>query len=85
MEFVMTNALVHPASLISGATSRFRRFAARLERSLRSVAMAHSTYRALEALPDEVLRDIGLARSEIPFVAGAVASRHCKANAEAAC
>jgi len=80
MEFVMTNALVHPASLISGATSRFRRFAARLERSLRSVAMAHSTYRALEALPDKVLRDIGLARSEIPFVAGAVASRHCKRN-----
>ena len=80
----MTHAVVRPASLISGATSRFRRVAARLERSLRSVAMTTSTYRALEALPDEVLRDIGLARSEIPFVAGAVASRHCKANAEAA-
>jgi uncharacterized protein YjiS (DUF1127 family) len=80
MEFVMTQAVVRPASLISGATSRFRRVAARLERSLLNVAMAYSTYRALEALPDEVLRDIGLVRSEIPFVAGAVASRHWKAH-----
>ena len=76
----MTHAVVRPASLVTGATSRFRRLAAWLERSLRSVAMTTSTYRALEELPDEVLRDIGLARSEIPFVAGAVASRHCKPN-----
>ena len=76
----MTRAVVHPANMVSGATSRFRRFVARLERSLLNVALAISTHRALEELPDEVLRDIGLARSEIPFVAGAVAARHCRWN-----
>jgi uncharacterized protein YjiS (DUF1127 family) len=78
MEFVMTHAVVRPVGPVTGATSRFRRLAAWLERSLRSAAMATSAHRALEELPDEVLRDIGLARSEIPFVAGAVASRHCQ-------
>jgi uncharacterized protein YjiS (DUF1127 family) len=78
MELVMTNTAVYPAGLVSGAISRFRRFAARLERSFINVAMVTSTYRALEELPDEVLKDIGLARSEIPFVAGAVASKNCK-------
>jgi hypothetical protein len=38
--------------------------------------MARSAYYALEELPDEVLRDFGIARSEIPFVACSLAARH---------
>jgi Domain of unknown function (DUF1127) len=38
--------------------------------------LAHGTRRALDGLPDAVLKDIGLTRSEIPFVAGELVSRH---------
>ena len=72
----MTDAVFHPTTFASSATLRLRRFAAGLERSLRDATMARSTHRVLEELPDCVLRDIGLTRSEIPFVAGALASRH---------
>ena len=36
---------------------------------------AHGTRDALNELPDVVLRDIGLARSEIPFVTGQFVSK----------
>ena len=42
---------------VSGAASRYSH-------------VAHETRRALDGLPDAVLKDIGLARSDIPFVAG---------------
>ena len=74
-ESVVTDAVFHPTTFVSGATSRFWRFAERLERSLRDAAMARSTRHVLEELPDGVLRDLGIARSEIPFVACALASR----------
>ena len=32
--------------------------------------LAHRTRRALDELPDTVLKDFGLARSDIPFIAG---------------
>ena len=32
--------------------------------------LAHGTRRALDELPDTVLKDFGLARSDIPFIAG---------------
>jgi uncharacterized protein YjiS (DUF1127 family) len=72
----VTDAVFHPTTYASGAISHLLRFAARLERSLRNATMARSTHRVLEEMPDGVLRDIGVPRSEIPFVAGALASRH---------
>ena len=63
----------HPASLTSGTASRARRLAARFARSLGAIVLARATRRALTGLPDDILRDIGLTRGEIPFVAGAVA------------
>ena len=32
--------------------------------------LAHGTRRALDELPDTVLKDFGVARSDIPFIAG---------------
>jgi uncharacterized protein YjiS (DUF1127 family) len=77
METIVTDAVFRSTTLASGATSRFWRFAAWLERSLHHVAMALSIHRTLEEMPDEVLKDLGLIRSEIPFVAGDLASRRC--------
>ena len=73
----MTDAVFRSTTLASGATSYFSRFAAWLECSLHRVTTALSIHRTLEELPDGVLDDLGLARSEIPFVAGELASRHC--------
>jgi uncharacterized protein YjiS (DUF1127 family) len=80
MEFVMTDTVFHPTAFTSSAISRIRRFVERLERIFDNATLAGSTYHALEELPDGVLRDMGLARSEIPFVAGALAARYCKAS-----
>jgi hypothetical protein len=71
----VTDVGVHPSAFASGAAERVRRFAAHLERSAQNEAMARSTYYALEELPDGVLRDFGLARGEIPFVACSLAAR----------
>jgi uncharacterized protein YjiS (DUF1127 family) len=77
METIVTDAVFHSTTLASGASSRFQRLAAWLERSLHNVAMALNIHRTLEELPDGVLNDLGLARSEIPFVAGDLAARRC--------
>ncbi len=79
----MTDVGVHPITFASGATERVRRFAAQLERSTRNVAMARGTDSALEELPDGVLRDMGLARSEIPFVACSLAATHFNVTTDA--
>ncbi len=79
----MTDTGVHPITF-SGATERARRFTASLERSTQNEAMARSTYYALEELPNGVLRDMGLARSEIPFVACDLAARHYNSTTDAA-
>ena len=73
----MTDTVFRSTTFASGASSRFSRFAACLERSLHHVTTALSIHRTLEELPDGVLKDLGLTRSEIPFVAGELASRHC--------
>ena len=66
----MTDVVVH----LESAALRCRRFAARLGRSLYRAMIARGTRRALDELPDSILRDIGLTRSDIPFVAVAFAS-----------
>jgi uncharacterized protein YjiS (DUF1127 family) len=70
----MSDVVIHPATFSSSAALRFRRFVALLQRSLDQALIADDTRRALDELPDNLLSDIGLARSEIPFVAGALAS-----------
>ncbi len=45
-----------------------------LGRSLQEAMFADDMHRTLDDLPDVLLNDIGLARSDIPFVAGALAS-----------
>jgi uncharacterized protein YjiS (DUF1127 family) len=76
----MTDAVLHPHRA-SGAPSRFRQFVALLERLLRRAITAHATHRALNDLPDNVLRDIGLTRSEIPFVADMIADAEADRDA----
>jgi hypothetical protein len=65
----MTDPVVH----LSGAALHRAAFAAPLERSLYRASIAGGTRRALDELPDNLLRDIGLARDDIPFVAGDLA------------
>ena len=70
--------VVHPAAFVASAASHFRRFAALAGRALCAAILARATRRALNGLPDDLLRDVGLTRSDIPFVADAVA---CAATA----
>lgn len=72
----MSDVAIHLATFSSSAAVRFRRLAALLQRSFERAMIADGTRRALDELPDNLLSDIGLARSEIPFVAGALASRY---------
>ena len=45
-----------------------------LARSFQRAGMTHDTCRALAELPDSLLKDMGIARSEICFVAGTLVS-----------
>lgn len=65
----MTDAVVH----LSGAASGRRPVAAVLGRSFYQATIAQGTRRALDELPDNVLKDMGLMRSDIPFLAGDLA------------
>ena len=61
----MTDAVVHFSGLAAcpgGSVSR--------------AARARNTHRALNELPDAILKDIGVTRSEIPFVAGTLGPRY---------
>ena len=60
----MTNVVVH---LSSCATSRYSQ-------------LAQGTRDALDGLPDAILKDIGLTRSDIPFLAGELEYK-CKDSA----
>jgi uncharacterized protein YjiS (DUF1127 family) len=69
MESVMTNVVVP----FSEAAMRCRQFAAAAGCLFHQALVAYQTRRALGELPDDLLRDIGLNRSEIAFVANALA------------
>jgi uncharacterized protein YjiS (DUF1127 family) len=73
-ESPMTDAVFHPTALASGAALHVLRFAALVRRSLSRARTVHDTRPALDELPDNLLKDLGLARSDIPFVAGEPAS-----------
>ena len=71
----MSDAIFHPAILASKEISRTRfGWLAALARSLERAMIAEDTRRALDELPDNLLRDIGLTRREIPFIAGKLLS-----------
>jgi uncharacterized protein YjiS (DUF1127 family) len=72
MESAMTNIVVH----LSDAASRCSRLAALLGDSICRATIARGTRRALNRLPDAVLKDIGLARGDIPFVVGKLESKY---------
>ena len=79
----MTDVVIHPAAFSSGPASHFRRFAALLERTLYRAIIADGTRQTLDELPDNVLRDLGMARSEIPFAANALASAYTDPTGDA--
>jgi uncharacterized protein YjiS (DUF1127 family) len=65
METAMTDTVVH----FSGSATR-------LGVSVSRAVTARNTHQALNELPDAILKDIGVTRSEIPFVAGALEPRY---------
>jgi uncharacterized protein YjiS (DUF1127 family) len=76
MEPTMTDAVIRTTIPASGAALRFRQLATLLASSLRRTILARATRRALGELPDDLLKDVGLTRGEIPFVARALACEH---------
>jgi uncharacterized protein YjiS (DUF1127 family)/mono/diheme cytochrome c family protein len=72
MEFVMTT-VAHPGTFAANVASHVRRLAAWAGRSLCAAILARATRRALNGLPDDLLKDIGLTRSDIPFVVDTIA------------
>jgi mono/diheme cytochrome c family protein/uncharacterized protein YjiS (DUF1127 family) len=67
----MTNTAV---TCFSNADMCCRNFAARIGCLFHRALQAHRTRRALNDLPDNLLRDVGLNRSDIDFVADSLAS-----------
>jgi uncharacterized protein YjiS (DUF1127 family) len=74
MERAMTETAVYPITFVSGAALRFGRFVTQLARSLCDAMLARATRRALAELHGDLLRDLGLTRGDILFVADALAS-----------
>jgi uncharacterized protein YjiS (DUF1127 family) len=71
----MSDTVLHPAIFTARAISRPRfRWLAALARSFERAMIAEDTRRALDQLPDKLLKDIGQTRSEIAFTAGELAS-----------
>jgi uncharacterized protein YjiS (DUF1127 family)/mono/diheme cytochrome c family protein len=71
MEFAMTDTAI---TCFSDADMCCRNFAARIGCLFHRALKARETRRALNDLPDNLLRDVGLNRSDIDFVADSLAS-----------
>jgi uncharacterized protein YjiS (DUF1127 family) len=69
METIMTDHALYPPAF----GSRLGQSIVRLGRSLCRLVMVRRTFHALDELPDYLLKDIGLTRGDIDFVAKAVA------------
>ena len=70
----MTDIVIsHPVKELS-VTARARQFVVRLAEAFERAIVAGRVQRELNALPDLMLRDIGLNRCDIRFVADALAS-----------
>jgi len=69
----VTDAVIHSPVPTSGLVSRLASLGAWLRQSLRRVALAERTRRELSGLPDEMLRDIGITRGDIPYIGAVVA------------
>ena len=76
----MSEIAVPSTDMIGVAASRTARLAASIGRALARIILARATRRALNGLPDEMLGDIGLSRSDIPVVVEAIASEGCLFN-----
>jgi mono/diheme cytochrome c family protein/uncharacterized protein YjiS (DUF1127 family) len=74
MESAMTDLAVYRPVKELSVAARAREFAVRLARALERALVAGQVQRELNALPDLMLRDIGINRSDIQFVADALAS-----------
>ena len=69
----MTDAVIHSSASASGFLSGIAPLGAWLFQSLRRAALAERTRRELSGLPDEILRDIGITRGDIPYIGAVVA------------
>ena len=69
----MTDAVIHSAAPTSRVLSGIASLGAWLRQSLRRAALAERTRRELSGLPDEMLRDIGITRGDIPYIGAVVA------------
>lgn len=61
---------------LSSLSWRHDRLALSPHRAFEKAAVVQDATRTVEDLPDAILREMGVRRNEIPFVADAIASRH---------
>ena len=69
----MTDAIFHSPTPASGIVARLGSAVAWLRQLMRRAALAERTRRELSGLPDEMLRDIGITRGDIPYIGAVVA------------
>jgi mono/diheme cytochrome c family protein/uncharacterized protein YjiS (DUF1127 family) len=74
MESAMTDLVVYRPVKEQSLAARARQIVARIAQAIERALVAARIQRELSALPDLMLRDIGLNRSDIGFVADALAS-----------
>jgi uncharacterized protein YjiS (DUF1127 family) len=75
----VTDHALHQAALTTSPASHLGRHAAWLARSFARRMIAYQTRRALGRLSDDLLRDVGLTRGEIDFVANELAEKSADA------
>jgi uncharacterized protein YjiS (DUF1127 family) len=69
----VTDAAIHSPVPASTLVSRLASLGTWLRQSLERAALAERTRRELSGLPDEMLRDIGITRGDIPYIGAVVA------------